>query len=48
VRRREAEGLIVLVLATFLLDAAAIPVAIANARAAEFGTHHDPHLFSWA
>jgi hypothetical protein len=29
-------------LATFLLDAAAIPVAIADGRAAEFGTHHDP------
>jgi hypothetical protein len=27
-------------MATFLLDAAAIRVAIANARRAEFGTHH--------
>jgi hypothetical protein len=34
-------------LATFLLNAAAIPVAIADGRAAEFGTHHDPHQFSW-
>jgi hypothetical protein len=47
VRRREAEGLIVLVMATFLLNAAVIPVAIANGRPAEFGTHHDPHQFSW-
>jgi hypothetical protein len=35
-------------LATFLLNAAAIPVANADGRAAEFGTDHDPHQFSWA
>jgi len=34
-------------MAMFLLDAGAIPVAIADGRAAEFGTHHDPHQFSW-
>jgi hypothetical protein len=34
-------------LATFLLDAAAIPVAIANGQAAEFGTHDEAHQFSW-
>jgi hypothetical protein len=35
-------------MAMFLLNAAAIPVAIANGRPAEFGTHHDPHQFSWS
>jgi hypothetical protein len=30
-------------MAMFLLNAAAVPVAIANGRPAEFGTHHDPH-----
>jgi hypothetical protein len=34
------------VMAMFLLNAAAIPVAIANGRPAEFGTHHDPHHVS--
>jgi hypothetical protein len=47
VRRREAEGLIVLAMAMFLLNAAAIPVAITSGQAAEFGPHHDPQQFSW-
>ena len=43
-----AKSLIVLAMATFLLNAAAIPVAIADGRPAEFGTHHDPQQFNWA
>jgi hypothetical protein len=33
-------------MATFLLNAAAIPLAIANGRPAEFSTHDNPHRVS--